>query len=79
MEESKGQRVRDSLLFVIALCLVLIVIRLYSGDLISEAHAARVTTPILLYACGTNEGCSEDRHWYPVRIEGERSSQSDPA
>lgn len=53
-------RMRDALLFVIALCLVLIVVRLYSSsDFVREAHA-QSGGGAYLYGCTsatTTGGC----------------------
>jgi hypothetical protein len=64
----ESQRVRNGLLFVIALCLVLIVLRLYSVDLVREAHAIPAPTGSYLYACVAGEDCRDLDDWKPLRM-----------
>jgi hypothetical protein len=66
------ERTKNALLFVIALCLVLIVLRLYSfGDFVSAAQAAPApssgasSNDVHLYACGVWTGDTCNR-WAPV-------------
>ncbi|HWM95242.1 MAG TPA: hypothetical protein VN493_31095 [Thermoanaerobaculia bacterium] len=66
----KSERVRNGLLFVIAVCLVLIVLRLYSVDLVKEAEAQGGTvSPTYLYACDVGENCTRPQAWSPVRLD----------
>jgi hypothetical protein len=60
---------RDTLLFVIALCLVLIVIRLYSAsDFVREAQAQSSKGDVHLFACQHEPG--ETCNWLPVQSDG---------
>jgi hypothetical protein len=63
----EGQRIRNGLLFVIALCLVLIVLRLYSVDLVRPASAAENGTSSYMYACAGGTDCTHPDDWVPVR------------
>jgi hypothetical protein len=67
-----GQRTRDGLLFVIAVCLVLIVLRLYSGDLVTPAQASlenpKSFSNMHIYGClPTNS--EKECTWVPVRAD----------
>jgi hypothetical protein len=64
------ERTKNALLFVIALCLVLIVLRLYSsGDFVKAAQAAPAQQGGISYLYGCVEGtyCNSD-NWKPVRV-----------
>lgn len=63
----EDQRTRNGLLFIIALCLVLIVLRLYSVELVSPANAqVQQVTEARLYACVVGKQCRENESWIPV-------------
>jgi hypothetical protein len=66
------QRTKDALLFIIALCLVLIVVKLYSSvDLVSRAEAQPSPSRTNLYGCSLLNssapgGCDT---WVPLRVD----------
>jgi|GEM_PF-6374734 len=66
------ERTKNALLFVIALCLVLIVLRLYSsGDFVRAAEASAGGPPTNLYGCarpGKDVGSCSDKAWVPVLV-----------
>ena len=70
-----GQRTRNGLLFIIALCLVLIVLRLYSVNGVREASAAGWAPPpdarAYLFACSSTSAgdCTKvaTANWVAVR------------
>ena len=73
----EGQRTKNALLFVIALCLVLIVLRLYSsGDFVREAQAQTLGTGTHeadLYACQPYTGGAPGCDWVPVLVNSRRA------
>jgi hypothetical protein len=67
----ESQKLRNGFLFVIALCLVLIVLRLYSIDLVTTASAAPVATSnySMVYGCRAGAAdCRDMANWVPVRV-----------
>jgi hypothetical protein len=68
----ESQRAKTSLLFVIAVSLVLIVLKLYSGDFVSEASAQiPAIPPGGMYGCAqmiTEHMCTK---WIPVRVDSQ--------
>jgi hypothetical protein len=72
-DEMESQRMKNALLFVIALCLVLIVVRLYSSvDFIKEAQAQSTGGETHLYGCQLFRGAGNlpECNWTPVRVNG---------
>jgi hypothetical protein len=64
----EGQRTKNALLFVIALCLVLIVLRLYSsGDFVKAAQAGQ-GDPRVIYGCWYRTPAAESCVPSPVRL-----------
>ncbi|HEV7672611.1 MAG TPA: hypothetical protein VGS22_29175 [Thermoanaerobaculia bacterium] len=74
-----GSRLHNALLFVIALCLVLIVVHLYSGHMVAQAQAAEPKAPVdpsaprgaglvVLYGCD-RPNLTEPCTWKAVRVD----------
>ncbi len=64
-----SSRLHNTLLFVIAVCLVLIVVHLYSGQLVAKAQAATSDSQEMdLHGCanGGAYGCAS---WSPARVQ----------
>ncbi|HEV7672610.1 MAG TPA: hypothetical protein VGS22_29170 [Thermoanaerobaculia bacterium] len=61
-------RTQNALLFVIALCLVLLVVHFYAGHLVAKAQAAQIENPVHLYGCAKKVGmtCID---WQQVRVD----------
>jgi len=65
------ERMKNALLFVIALCLVLVVLRLYSfGDFVKEVRAESAPTAHILdvHLYGCSSGATDCYAWRPVFI-----------
>ena len=62
-------RTQNALLFVIALCLVLIVVHLYSGHLVAKAQAANGGEYVYLNGCTSLRVSGECVGWAPVRVD----------
>jgi hypothetical protein len=69
-------RTQNALLFVIALCLVLLVVHFYSGHLVAQAQAAEDPTApaadgkeVHLYGCLPNPKNGFACSWLPVRVD----------
>jgi hypothetical protein len=63
------ERTKNALLFVIALCLVLIVLRLYSsGEFVSVAEAQGPGQQTNLYGCRGVLAGGECASWVPVQV-----------
>jgi len=68
----EAQRTKNSILFIIALCLVLIVVKLYSSvDLVSRAEAQTPAPRINLYGCSllNNSAPGGCDTWVPLRVD----------
>ena len=65
----ENQKVKNGLLFIIALCLVLIALRLFSIDLVQTANAAppATTSYSYLYGCLPSRDCGNPGNWVPLR------------
>jgi hypothetical protein len=70
----ESQRTRNGLLFVIAVCLVLIVLRLYSIDLTPSASAATAASASSsdsatchIYGCAAVNGTTCSGGWVPLK------------
>ena len=67
-----GPRTQNALLFVIALCLVLIVLKLYGDDLVTSAEAApaSMSNKVLIYGCTASGGEDCTGSWRPILVDG---------
>lgn len=63
----ESQRTKNSLLFVIAVCLVLIVLKLYSGDLVREA-SAEPKSAAYMYGCVDRDPTDVCKKWVPLSV-----------
>lgn len=67
-------RTQNALLFVIALCLVLLVVHFYSGHLVAKAYAAISPAPkdsagaVVLYGCYQTDP-KKPCDWQPVQVD----------
>lgn len=68
-------RTQNALLFVIAACLVLLVVHFYSGHLVAKAQAAPSPAPAVdkkevhLHGCRPNATKNFNCDWVPVRVD----------